>query len=143
MSSSPACLALRLPDNENRNRPFSTSLIQEIQQLSTTQTTLQQQLSTGLSITNPSDAPATVGNVLNQSAEMQSLQQLSANNATATSIAQQSYSSLSSLNQIATSASELATEGSDGTTSVRVIPGLLRATQPAHPARRPGREYAI
>jgi flagellar hook-associated protein 3 FlgL len=96
---------------------LSTSLINEIQSLGTQQSTLQQQLATGLSVTNPSDAPATVGNVLNQTSEMQSLQQYSANNGTATAIAQQGYSSLTSLNSIATSASELATEGSAGTTS--------------------------
>jgi len=96
---------------------FSNSLIQDIQQINTQQSTIQQQLSTGLTITNPSDNPVVMGSVLSQSAEMQSLQQLSSNNTAATAIAQQSYSSLSSLNTISTSAGELAVQAGDGTTS--------------------------
>jgi flagellar hook-associated protein 3 FlgL len=95
---------------------FSNSLIQNIQNLSTQQTQYQQELSTGVRITNPSDDPAAMDQVLNMSAQLQSLHQYSNNNATATDITQQSYSSLSSLQGISTTASELAEEGSSGTT---------------------------
>lgn len=96
---------------------IASSLISEIQAASTQQARLQQQLSSGLSVTNPSDAPATVGNVIGQTSEMSALQQYTVNTTTATGIAQQSYSSLTSLNSVVTSATELATEGSNGTTS--------------------------
>jgi len=96
---------------------FSNSLIQQIQQLSTQQTQYQQELATGDRITNPSDDPAAMGQVLNMGSQLQSLSQYSANNAAATQITQQSYTSLSSMQSIATSASELAVEGANGTTS--------------------------
>lgn len=96
---------------------ISNSLIQQIQTLSSQQAQYQQELATGQSITNPSDNPAAMGRVLNMDSELQSIQQFSRNNATATQIAQESYTGLSSLNTIATSASELAEEGASGTTS--------------------------
>jgi flagellar hook-associated protein 3 FlgL len=92
-------------------------LIQQVQTLSAQEAKYQQELSTGQSITNPSDAPATMGSVLNMDAELQSLQQLSSNNASATQITQSSYSALSSLQTISTTASELASSGANGTTS--------------------------
>jgi len=95
---------------------FPNSLIQNIQQLGTQQTQYQQELATGDRITNPSDDPAAMDQVLNMSAQLQSLHQYSANNATATDITQQSYSSLSSLQGISTTASELAEEGASGAT---------------------------
>jgi flagellar hook-associated protein 3 FlgL len=96
---------------------FTNTLIQQIQTLNTQQSTLEQQLASGQMITNPSDNPTAMGNVMNMSAQMEQLQQLSSNNATATSITQQSYTALSSMKDISVSASELATEGSSGTTS--------------------------
>jgi flagellar hook-associated protein 3 FlgL len=96
---------------------FSNSLISQIQQLSAQQAQYQQALATGQSITNPSDNPAAMGRVLNMDSELQSLQQLSSNNTVATQIAQESYTGLNTMNSIATSASELAVEGSAGTTS--------------------------
>jgi flagellar hook-associated protein 3 FlgL len=93
------------------------SLIQQIQTLSSQQTQYEQELSTGDRITNPSDDPAAMGQVLNMSSQMQALQQYSSNNAVATQITQQSYSALNNLQTISTTAGELATEGSSGTTS--------------------------
>jgi len=103
---------MRIPSDN-----FSNSLIQQIQQLNTQQAQYQQELSTGDRITNPSDDPAAMGQVLNLGSQMQNLQQLSSNNAVATQITQQSYSALNTLQQISTSAGELATEGASGTTS--------------------------
>jgi flagellar hook-associated protein 3 FlgL len=96
---------------------FSNTMIQQIQTLSAQQSQYQQELSSGTSITNPSDNPAMMDQVLNMQSQMQSLQQISSNNNTATQITQQSYSALSNLQSISTTASELATEGATGTTS--------------------------
>jgi flagellar hook-associated protein 3 FlgL len=96
---------------------FSNTMIQQIQTLSAQQSQYQQELSSGTSITNPSDNPALMDQVLNMQSQMQSLQQISSNNATATQITQQSYSALNNLQSISTTAGELATEGATGTTS--------------------------
>jgi len=96
---------------------FSNSLMAQIQSLSAQQTQYQQELATGDRITNPSDDPAAVNQVLNLGSQLQSLQQYSSNNAVATQITQQSYSALSNLQTISTTAGELATEGGSGTTS--------------------------
>lgn len=96
---------------------FTNSLIQSIDTLSSQQSQYQLQLSSGLAITNPSDAPATVGGVMNMDAELSTLQQLNKNNATATQVAQQSYAALSSMQQIATTATQLAENGANGTTA--------------------------
>ena len=96
---------------------FSNSLMQQIQTLGAQQTKYQQELSTGDRITNPSDDPAAMGQVLNMGAQLQALHQYSSNNTLATQITQESYSSMSNLQSISTSASELATEGASGTTS--------------------------
>jgi flagellar hook-associated protein 3 FlgL len=96
---------------------LTNSLIQQVQMLGTQQTQEQQELSTGLSVTNPSDNPAVMGQVLDMGSQMQQLQQYSKNNATATQIAQQSYTSLSTLQTISTTANELADTGAGGTTS--------------------------
>jgi flagellar hook-associated protein 3 FlgL len=92
-------------------------MIQQIQTLSAQQAQYQQQLSSGDRITNPSDDPSAMNQVLNMQSQMQSLQQISSNNSTATAITQQSYSALNNLQSISTSAGELVTEGASGTTS--------------------------
>jgi len=96
---------------------FSNSLLQQIQTLGTQESQYQQELSTGDQITNPSDDPAAMNQVLNMTSQLESLHQYSSNNAVATQITQQSYSALNNLQSISTSASELATEGSSGLTS--------------------------
>lgn len=96
---------------------FSNTMLQQIQTLSAQQSQYQQELSTGDRITNPSDDPAAMNQVLNMQSQMQALQQISSNNATATQITQQSYSALNNLQSISTTATELATEGASGTTS--------------------------
>jgi flagellar hook-associated protein 3 FlgL len=96
---------------------LSNALMAQIQTLGAQQTQYEQELSTGNKITNPSDDPAAMNQVLNMSTQMDALKQYSANNAVATQITQQSYSSLNNLQTISTSATELATEGASGTTS--------------------------
>lgn len=96
---------------------ISDTMIQQIQTLSAQQAQYQQQLSSGDRITNPSDDPSAMNQVLNMQSQMQSLQQISSNNSTATAITQQSYSALNNLQSISTSAGELVTEGASGTTS--------------------------
>jgi len=96
---------------------FTNTMIQQIQTLSAQQNQYQQELSTGNRITNPSDDPAAMNQVMGMESQMQALQQISSNNSLATQITQQSYSALNNLQTISTSAGELATEGSSGTTS--------------------------
>jgi len=96
---------------------FTNAMIQQIQTLSAQQNQYQQELSSGDRITNPSDDPAAMNQVLGMESQMQALQQISSNNSLATQITQQSYSALNNLQAISTSAGELATEGATGTTS--------------------------
>jgi flagellar hook-associated protein 3 FlgL len=96
---------------------FSTSLMQQIQTIGAQQTQYEQELATGNSITNPSDNPTVMGQVLDMGTQMQALQQYSSNNAVATQVTQQSYSALNNLQSISNTATELASEGASGTTS--------------------------
>jgi flagellar hook-associated protein 3 FlgL len=95
---------------------YSSILTQQIQTLSSQTTQYQQELSTGDRITNPSDDPAAMAQVLNLEQQMQQLHQISTNNSDATAITSQSSSALSSLQTISTGADQLLTEGSSGTT---------------------------
>lgn len=102
---------MRVPTNTS-----TQTIIGQLQRLSTRQAQLQNQISTGQRITNPSDDPAAVGRVLDLQSEQQQLQQFSKNSARATDISQASYSAVNQLKDLSTRAGELATLGA-GVTS--------------------------
>jgi flagellar hook-associated protein 3 FlgL len=95
---------------------FSSTLITQLQNLSTQQGTLENEVSTGQSITNPSDNPSSAEQVMNDQAEQQQLAQYSNNNTVAMDISNSSYSAVSALQTLVDRATQLATLGS-GVTS--------------------------
>ena len=97
----------------------STAIVQELQQLSSTQAQLQGQVATGQRISQPSDDPAAVGRVLNLASEQRQLTQYSNNADRALQISQVSYSGLTAFKQVSDRAGEIASlsngvEGSSG-----------------------------
>src|SRR5450432_2771605 len=95
---------------------FTDTIISQLQQLTSRQAQLQNQVSTGQRITNPGDDPTAMESVLHIESEKQQLLQFSKNNDTATSVSQVAYSAVSQLKSISDRAGELATLGSSGTT---------------------------
>lgn len=89
----------------------SDNIIFEIQQLSSQQARLQNQVSTGLRISQPEDDPAAMGRVLNLESEQRQLAQYTTNSHAALATAQASYSGLTALKTISDRAGELATLG--------------------------------
>ena len=102
---------MRIPTNS-----LSDSIIGQLQQLTSRQAGLETQLSTGQRVTNPSDNPQAIGNVLNIESEKRQLVQYSSNNNLATEVSQNVYSSVSSLKTLSDKAGEISA-GTSGTTS--------------------------
>jgi flagellar hook-associated protein 3 FlgL len=93
------------------NNMVTTSVLAELQQLDTQQSSLQAEVSSGLAVTQPSDNPAEFGQVIQEEGQSNQLAQFSQNAGQALSLAQSSYAGISSLTQIYDRATELATEG--------------------------------
>src|ERR1700761_6922015 len=93
------------------NNMVTNTLLSEIQSLSSQQSSLQSEVSTGLAITQPSDDPAVFGQVVAMESQQRQLTQFSANTSRALDLANASYSGLSSLNTIYERASQLGTLG--------------------------------
>lgn len=89
----------------------SDAIIRQIQQLNSQQAKLQNQVGTGLRISQPEDDPAAVGRVLNLQSESRRLAQFGANASRALELAQVSASGLQGLKKISDRAGELATLG--------------------------------
>jgi flagellar hook-associated protein 3 FlgL len=89
----------------------------QIQNLDSAQSTLQGQLATGLSISQPSDNPTAISSVLNLISEDAQTSQYSANATTALQVSQASYAGLTQLNQLSNSVDQIATEANNGTDS--------------------------
>ncbi|HEY1763284.1 MAG TPA: hypothetical protein VGF85_00075 [Opitutaceae bacterium] len=98
------------------NTVFDT-MTSEIQNLDSAQGTLQAQLSTGLSISQPSDDPTTIASVLNLISENQQTTQFNSNATTALQISQASYSGLTEMNQLSNTVDGIATQANNGTDS--------------------------
>jgi flagellar hook-associated protein 3 FlgL len=98
------------------NTVFDT-MASEIQNLDSAQNTLQGQLATGLSISEPSDNPTQIESVLNLISENQQTSQFGANATTAMQVSQASYAGLTQLNQLSNTVDEIATEANNGTDS--------------------------
>ena len=97
---------MRIPDLNN-----SDSLLTNLQRLSSRQSMLQGQVSTGQRITRPSDDPAATGRVLDLQAEKQRIQQYAANSDRGMEISQTTYSAVTSLKTISDRAGELGVLG--------------------------------
>ncbi len=96
------------------NNMVTNNLLSQIQQLNSQQSSLQTEVGSGLRITQPSDDPAAVGQVLNLESQNTQITQYGNNATRALSVSQASYSGLSSLMQVFNRASELAAEGGNG-----------------------------
>src|SRR5580658_3588477 len=93
------------------------NMVNEVQDLDSTQNTLEGELATGLSITEPSDNPTQMSSVLGLVSQDQQSSQFAANANTALQIGQASYSGLTQLNSLSDSVDEIATEANNGTDS--------------------------
>ena len=93
---------------------MSSLLISQLQTLTSQQATLQSQISTGQSITNPSDNPNSYGSVLNIESQKQQLTQYANNNTQATNISTAASAALTSLQTLSSQATSLA-NGMNGT----------------------------
>lgn len=97
---------MRIPDLNN-----SDSLLANIQRLSSRQSSLADQVSTGQRIKTASDDPAAAGRVLEMAEEKQRLQQYAKNGNRALEISQSSYASIAELKKISDRAGELGVLG--------------------------------
>ena len=100
---------------------ISDTILSQIQDLGTTQSKLQQQISTGLRISLPSDDPTSYGRVLNYQSAQRQISQYTTNASGALALTQASYAGLQSLKTISDRAGELVTLGSStlGATSMQ------------------------
>jgi len=90
---------------------ISTAIINSIDSLSTQQSTLQNEVSTGQDVTEPEDNPSAVNAALSIETELRQNNQYSANSAQALSVAQASSAGLTTLQTVSNRAGELATLG--------------------------------
>ncbi|HND62225.1 MAG TPA: flagellar hook-associated protein FlgL [Opitutaceae bacterium] len=88
------------------------NIVRQIQQLSSQQARLQQQVSSGQRISAPEDDPAAAARVLALQSERRALVQYGQNASRALAISQATYSGLQSIKKISDRAGELATLGS-------------------------------
>jgi flagellar hook-associated protein 3 FlgL len=98
-----------------------TNLINQMQSLDTTQNTLETELSTGLSISQPSDNPSLMASTLNLVDESQQQAQYAANANTALQISQATYTSLTQMNSLSNSVNEIALQAASGTESAQEV----------------------
>ena len=89
----------------------SDGIVRQIQQLNAQQAKLQNQVGTGLRISQPEDDPAAVGRVLNLESERRQLVQFGSNASRALELSQASSSGLQGLKKISDRAGELGTLG--------------------------------
>ncbi len=89
----------------------STNIIAQIQQLSSQQSQLQSEVSSGLRITQPADDPAAFGRVLNYQSEDSALSQYQRNANTAQQISNATTSSMQQIKTISDRATQIATLG--------------------------------
>lgn len=109
---------MRITDNMVLN-----SITTELQQLDSQQSSLQSEVSDGLTVSQPSDDPAAFGQVVELEGQSRQLSQYQDNANSALSIIQSSYSSLSSLNQVYERATELGTLATNGSVSSSDLQG--------------------
>jgi flagellar hook-associated protein 3 FlgL len=91
----------------------SDTILNQIQQLSSDQSKLQTQISTGLRITQPEDDPAVFGQVINFQSQLRQNAQYSNNASAALALSQASYAGLQSLKSISDRAGQIAILGNN------------------------------
>jgi flagellar hook-associated protein 3 FlgL len=96
---------------------YDSSLVNQLNQLSAQQYTIQNQVSTGLSVQAPSDNPAAMENTLDYQAQNAAQTQYSSNISTLQSRATSVYGVLQSLQTITSRAGEIATSAGNATSS--------------------------
>jgi len=89
----------------------SDTILRQIQQLSSDQSKLQTQISTGLRISQPEDDPAAFGQVVNFQSQLRQNAQFANNASTALALSQASYAGLQSLKAVSDRAGEIAALG--------------------------------
>ncbi len=89
----------------------SEGMVRQIQTLGSQQAKLQNQVATGLRITNPEDDPAAVGRVLNLESAQRQVAQFQTNASRALNLSQSSYSGLQAIKKVSDRASEIGTLG--------------------------------
>ncbi len=89
----------------------SDALITQIQNLTSRQAQLQNQVGTGQSLTDPSDNPNAMAQLLNLDNEQSNISQYQANSSRALNVSQASYSALTQMKTISDRAGELVTLG--------------------------------
>ena len=101
------------------NNMVTNTMLTELQSLSSQQSQLQSEISTGLSVTQPSDNPAAFGQVITMESQSRQLAQFSNNASRALDLANSSYAGLNSLTTIYDRATQLGTLGTstNGATS--------------------------
>lgn len=99
------------------NNMVTNNLLSHLQQLNSQTASLQTEVSTGLRISQPSDDPAAVGQVLELQSQNNQLVQYGNNASRALNVSQASYSGLSSLVSLLDRASELGALGAGGQSS--------------------------
>jgi len=103
------------------NLTLTNNVVLQLQQLSSQQAQLQNEVATGLRLTQPADDPAAMGRVLADEAKLKQVQQYSNNASQALQVSQSSYSSLSAIKAVADRAGQLATLGSSGTNGATAL----------------------
>jgi len=93
------------------NNMVTTSVLAELQQLDSQQSSLQTEVSSGLAVTQPSDDPGVFGQVIQEEGQSNQLAQYNQNATQALNVANASYAGISSLTQIYDRATQLATLG--------------------------------
>lgn len=89
----------------------SESIVRQIQQLGTQQAKYQNQVATGLRISQPEDDPAAVGRVLNLESEQRRVVQFQSNANRALNLSNASYSGLRAIKSMSDRATEIGTLG--------------------------------
>ncbi len=89
----------------------SESIVRQIQQLGAQQAKYQNQVATGLRISQPEDDPAAVGRVLNLESEQRQVVQFQGNANRALNLTKASYSGLQAIKKISDRATEIGTLG--------------------------------
>jgi len=97
---------MRVTTNSN-----DSQMLAQIQQLTSLQTRLQTQVSTGQRIFQPEDDPAAMGRVLTLETEKNQISQFASNTSYALDLSQASFSGLNEIKKISDRAGELATSG--------------------------------
>jgi flagellar hook-associated protein 3 FlgL len=102
------------------NLTVSDAIIRQIQQLSSQQSSLQSEVASGLSLTQPSDNSAAFGRVMNLDSETRALNQYGANANTALAISQATISGLQQIKAVSDRATQIGVLGT-GTSGAQAM----------------------